>query len=1070
MKYTIFYIILFGLVNLTANAQISISGEDEGVKILPDMAGYNNNTTNIFNPWSNDARRNTWVKTNSPLIRYPGGTVSTYWDHRKGRLFGMPEGNEIDITNDDLRPFVQRKHVINWVTTFTRGSNPMYDLKLLYDEMNGGTNVMFVLNMVTPGADYYEKLWGRSVNQSPESDDWWAMMDDRFANALAMLEQAEQNGIPVKYIEFGNEYFFGIGPSGTGSNGGAAVEPYSAGSSSDSKMRGAFPGDGVSYASAVNNWAAKLKALYPNARLAATGSDNNSDSPSRRNSWNEKVITQIDRDLVEAVSFHIYGGVHEGSVTEDAHELGLALKSLKESWEFDSLRSKMPDDMEYWFTEFDLSSNNSAQGEKTWGLGLATIFQSNNWMKNGNLGLLAFHQFADGGSNNRLTGFGRAYAMYSWASRFCTKAQKLQFDGTTDLTTGIANVQGWKFSNNPSNNDKYLIINFSGEAQDLTVVPELVGQDYQIASTWLGSFNDADVEDGQLENTVSMPAFSILIAETAPDNQSARIGVSIDNQSMDNDQKVNLGIVPLTTSTSKVIEISNNGQEDLVLDNALVTIIGDTDNEVTLQLDQLTGSISSGASESFTLDFEGKLEGAKNFSLEIVSNSVANDKFTILFQANVEELSPSYTLSLNAKDILNSTTHDFGDFTNESAAIKRSIGIKNTGNQDLIIDVNATQLSGHADFMLEKLPAKIKVGTTEYVELIYTPNAVGDISSTLNVIFENYDDDVELTFEASKTDIEYTYKVEYKYNGTVLENNATIDLGDLEYNGGEEIVSIEMKSLGNTTILVDQNQSKIEGSLYNLQALPTDIDPNKYKLIMVRFRPLSYGNYDAKLTVVTNAENNSTMVINFKAAVINKNPSFALSVENEKVEKEFDFGEYDASDNVKHFEILNDGFVDLEINEVKISGEDKDQFILNVDGLNNVLEPSQSTDFSIEFKPTQSEVSAELSISSNVGSTPKTYTINGTGGNITSIYPTTSKVDIYPTIWKSGSTLQFKLPQEELYLSVISVIGEEIISITGKLSDVQKAIQDISYSLPKGLYIFQVHSGNEHFAKRIVKQ
>ncbi|OHX63911.1 choice-of-anchor D domain-containing protein [Flammeovirga pacifica] len=1074
MKYTFLYLLIFQFFSLSLWAQIDITGEKNKVTILPDMAGYNNNTTNLVDPWSNQGRRNTWVESSSPLIRFPGGTVSSYWDHRNERLFGMPNDNEIDISDDNLRPFVQRKHVINWVTTFSRGSNPMTDLKLLYDEMNGETNVMFVLNMITPGADYYEKLWGREINQNPESADWWAMMDDRFANAMAILEKAEANGIPVKYVEFGNEYFFGMGPSGSGHSGGAAVEPYSAGSSSDRSLRGAFPGDGVSYASAVNNWSKKLKVKYPNIRLAATGSDANSDNPSRRNDWNEKVISKLDREVVDAVSFHIYGGVHEGEVNGSGADLAKALKSLEEAWVYDSLRSKMPENIEYWFTEYDASSNKSDDGEGSWGLGLATLFQANNWMKNGNLGLLAFHQFADGGSNGRLTGFGRAYAMYSWASRFCTEAARLTLDGANDIADGIASVHGWKFSNNPQKTEKYLFINYSGSEQTLQIdqIADLVGRNYQIASSnSLGSTSEPTLANGQIDGAVAMPAFSILIAETAPDNVSATIEIQIEGKKINNNSIIEIGNLTLSTQKTIDVSVSNNGQEDLILDDALVNITQDTDNEISLNLDQLTKVIGAGETKTFAITIDPLVEGDKNYGFEILSNSINASTINFILKAFIGDVEYGYDLMVNGSSTSNASTIDLGDFTNESTAIKRSIAIKNTGNEILTIDKRNVILTGDTDFTIGNVPEKINIGMTDYIELLYNPNESGDLATQLDVVFnENEADPVQLSFTAAKTDIEYTYVVEYKYNSTVLENSATIDLGEFDYNGNEKMVSIELASKGNAPIVIDQNQSKIEGALYNIQILPTEIEPGSKKILMVRFRPLSYGDYDAKLTVVSNADENSTMVINLTAQVINKNPQYELLVDDEVVGNTYDFGEYAAAAAVRTFTIHNNGFVDVEIEKVEFTDGDSDDFELNTDQLRSVIAASEETEFDITFTPVAQEAEAEVSIYTNQSSTPKRIKIKGTYDQVTSIDNQLNKIDVYPTVWKSGSTLQFKVPTEKIGVSLLSVIGEEVLNIQGDIKTVQKAVENISYKLPNGLYIIKVQSGVSHIAKRIIKQ
>ena len=238
-----------------------------------------------------------------------------------------------------------------------------------------------------------------------------------------MLDEAVAFGIKVKYAEFGNEYYFGQSRAGEGANGGAIVEPYSAGAANTSLV-GAFPGSGKTYADAVNHWADTLIKRYPEIRLSAIAADANGTSPSRRNSWNTEVVKFIDKELVPAVSVHLYGGVEEGNLNTIEENLGLAFNSWKTHWEWKKKYSSFPADREYWITEY-----NSNKNVKTWGHGLMNLFTIHTLLSELKLGLSNYHQFAQ----NTVNGSGiyastRVLAMLAKATRGKTTAQQLKLD------------------------------------------------------------------------------------------------------------------------------------------------------------------------------------------------------------------------------------------------------------------------------------------------------------------------------------------------------------------------------------------------------------------------------------------------------------------------------------------------------------------------------------------------------------------------------------------------------------------------------------------------------------------
>jgi len=486
-------------------------GVGPAIPISPHFVGLNNQSASIFEPWNVDARREGFLRTRARLIRYAGGTVSTYWDMQRDRMF--PLGEQVDPNGG---PVLQRKYVISWVASMNGGQlNSLENLKRMLDEArekdpNGPPAVLFVLNMVTPGADYYTALWERTVDQTPGSKDWWAMMDDRLARNLNLLDRAAKLGIPVRYVEFGNEYYFGPGSANPE---GATVEPYVAGvTPPDPNMIGAFPDLGRSYACAVNDWARKLLDRYPGVRLSAVAS--NGRGGTRRSDWNFHVARHVDRSLVPAVSFHHYGGISRGSLTSSPEGLAEALASWLESR--DELLNSADEvrDREFWITEWN---SNSAQG--TWGHGLQSLFALNAWLQQGNVAITAYHQFSAASilrtPGPEITAAARALSLFALASGGQSRAQEIRWeDLPPSPQSRVPRLWGWKFTRADATCPRYLLVNQGAESLSLDLNGFFGNQPYRahIAHAPLGA---STADPGEVVSTVDaaldLPAFSVAV-------------------------------------------------------------------------------------------------------------------------------------------------------------------------------------------------------------------------------------------------------------------------------------------------------------------------------------------------------------------------------------------------------------------------------------------------------------------------------------------------------------------------------------------------------------------------------
>ena len=143
-----------------------------GVVSVKEMASKTYTITNDFNGFNAQMMRGpSWetpgfaervAELHPGLIRYPGGTVASYWDWKTGWL----------MEGIDLRP--------EW-KNIPKSPITLDDIKFACDKV--GAQPLYVLNMMTSTVAYQ----------------------------LEMLNYAKKIGLPVKYIELDNEIYLGQG-------------------------------------------------------------------------------------------------------------------------------------------------------------------------------------------------------------------------------------------------------------------------------------------------------------------------------------------------------------------------------------------------------------------------------------------------------------------------------------------------------------------------------------------------------------------------------------------------------------------------------------------------------------------------------------------------------------------------------------------------------------------------------------------------------------------------------------------------------------------------------------------
>ena len=323
--------------------------------------GLNGNLTKLNKPWDNQQLVATVKSLKPRTIRYPAGSIGNVWDWDRGWVMTT---DEIDYDKS-----------IKWVRGMAKSKKRYTVEHLAQGAQTADFEPVFVLNMVHHTLD----------------------------EQIGHLERYEAAGGTVKYIELGNEYYFGRG--------------------ADAYIVDHFP-EPVDYANEANEWAAALSKRFPDALLAACGSSGGEAKHSdRRRAWND-IVAPLLSDDVDAFTVHTYpghgvDGLLEGNNMEDQGKakynkrlapaeiqqqliaklktdkgLAVMLTRPDDDWRMINGRTEFPD-LPLWITEWNM--DDKAGGVRhTWAHGLFVAAHMNTWLTDPRVEMLHFHNIHGG--------------------------------------------------------------------------------------------------------------------------------------------------------------------------------------------------------------------------------------------------------------------------------------------------------------------------------------------------------------------------------------------------------------------------------------------------------------------------------------------------------------------------------------------------------------------------------------------------------------------------------------------------------------------------------------------------
>jgi len=502
LRYALLFIMLTG-VNLDAQKAV-LTGKPFTME--ENLFGYNNFTWR-GGSWDNPEYRFTAGRAHPGNVRYPGGTISNYWDWRNGTPMKTAVNSWPKYIGDEFAYTPEE---------FVKG-------------IPKDAEIIYCVNIARPtpitGISPYASL---DVLKSQET------LDAKIKDILEGIEAFAKAGHPLKYVEIGNEFYH---------NAVGGVDAQGA----------IYTGNPELYVNHANQLIEKIKTRWPEMKIAVVGEDNRK-AEGKAAEWTQSIYDAIEDgrlNHVNAITMHWYEGP-ETPVVENAeqsmHALAQTFRSYekKKALDYDNL----PKGLDIWVTEYNTWSRphkstnpmdpgfgGSIQGSWINGLfganlGLLYIMMGEQvtWLNVHQFGYSANTQWNTFDNDSTLSGNGVAFGCVGRAVKGMNTAQPIKFEGILNPTfeDNRPSVYGARFENAELGKQTCVIFNYSDQVQKNVDISSLFSLDgnkrmtqYFDETPWTRHISELDPSFNYIENIsdkITIPPFSISVVEQESKN------------------------------------------------------------------------------------------------------------------------------------------------------------------------------------------------------------------------------------------------------------------------------------------------------------------------------------------------------------------------------------------------------------------------------------------------------------------------------------------------------------------------------------------------------------------------
>ncbi len=506
---TIFSLILICLLVSGCSEKIEHSilvTKGKSRTIYPDMIGVNGNLSQYDQPWENDSLIEAVEELSVSNFRYPAGSLGNYWDWDTGWIDrNVPDSLMIKWVYENDLPQSSNTYTLE---NFAKGQKKL------------GFTPVFMLNMLSKGLEH----------------------------SVKNLLRAEKLGLPIKYIELGNELYFNL--------------PYE---------MSVYPTP-EAYGKTCQIWIDSLKTIFPEAKYAIIGSYIN--RKPRHTDWTSRALKYCTN--ADAITFHKYspsgidGRSEKKRISAGTEGISDAMTATRtnpfqdikdiQEWEISLLKNdsayanilttaqhsalfytevKAPEGLEIWATEFNMRDDKSAiRGSWANALYVSKYYEVflNSPVTLTNIHNVTGNLFGQYYSDDAqldfikwtsvkpkpfsLTAGGIATALFARATDEMTQATQLNFSETKmlqdDRNNDVETLIGWLFES--ENSKKLMLINYGRASVNLNLSNfEDFNQSISYASeleTYVtDGFESISTEKTNLQNNINLKPFSITLIQ-----------------------------------------------------------------------------------------------------------------------------------------------------------------------------------------------------------------------------------------------------------------------------------------------------------------------------------------------------------------------------------------------------------------------------------------------------------------------------------------------------------------------------------------------------------------------------
>jgi DNA-binding beta-propeller fold protein YncE len=360
------------------------------------------------------------------------------------------------------------------------------------------------------------------------------------------------------------------------------------------------------------------------------------------------------------------------------------------------------------------------------------------------------------------------------------------------------------------------------------------------------------------------PTFSFIVAGIG---STSNINIRKGTLNIPNGGSYDCGYLLINNSKDIDIMIENLGDDDLTITD--ISLGDDPENSFSINDISIppSGLIIDGSdSESFTLRFSPTIEGNKNNTLTITSDdpNIPNYVITVIGVGTISEI----YLKQGSDDIDNDPLqgYDFGNIVVGESSTEVTFIVGNSGTGNLIIDDVYLTGTDAGEFTVDISNLRqesyiIPAGSEKSFMVQFNPTSIGNKTAVVNI--DSNTNGTSSTFQFLVSGIGSLSQI------NVIEDETTInhqqanpyEFRDVQVGGSGDPVSFTIENTGNGVLTI--TDISITGDnpsnfILNQDNFLPNVAPSESTEFDITFNPDSEGNFNAIVTIESNADNYPT--------------------------------------------------------------------------------------------------------------------------------------------------------------------------------------------------------------------